>query len=138
MDKRIVKKIVLFVSPLLFAISLGGIYTRQTSDESFLKEAWGGWEAPCLDADDGCGGFCVGLNTCAGSVPYCDGSCPSLVPQGAPNEYCAHILPWSCKENPNAFCSTIVTYKCFTGMYDPPHCLCEEWGLGGDFGRTDC
>ena len=129
-----VKKIVLFVSPLLFAISLAGIYTRQTpytaqtQDESFLKQAWGGWSGPCEIVRDPCGGFTGGSGYCTREPhPDCSGGiCPSACPQGTrPTRTCRQISG-SC--NHHMFdCARKNIYKCVDiGL----ECDCDPNGRG--------
>ncbi len=121
MSKSIMKKILMFGSIFLFTVVAD---TYATS-------------GPCWDADDGCGGFYVGPNTCKdiGIEGDCStGSCPWYVPEGAPNEYCAEL--WGeCTQDYGAFCSTIKTYTC-GGV--AAGCYCFETGTGGSFTRTGC
>ena len=121
MNKHIVKEILLSASILLFI---------------FATHTYGCGKGPCWDWNNGCGGgFWGGPNTC-NNPPYCDGTCPHYVPKGAPDEYCVGLFG-SCTAK-DVHCSRILKYKCFPGVFDPPHCLCAEWGVSGWSWRSDC
>lgn len=136
-----VKKIVLFVSPLLFAISLAGIYTRQTpytaqtQDESFLKQAWGGWSGPCITVDDECGDWGGGMGTCAlDSDGNCSGVCPAYCPAGGAVKIC-QSTSGSCNHQ-MLTCSTMKKYQCLPYGYNM--CQCSYIGLGPNCSRQYC
>ena len=48
------------------------------------------WVGPCLPFG-ACGGHYTGENTCAGTSPYCEGSCPWHCATGGSNQYCAGL-----------------------------------------------
>lgn len=121
-----VKKIVLFVSLLLFAISLAGIYTRQTPDESFLKQAWGGWTGPCEKVKDYCGDVGGGIGTCTldPGGAWCSGVCPAYCRKGDPIYVCRRVSG-SCNHHMDT-CGIMDKFTCWMDAHGI--CYCDPSG----------
>ena len=130
MNKFVAKNILLFASSLLLFGALALTYLTKPPDDLFLKRAWGGC-GPCWNINNDCGGYGGGTGTCDFDydLGYCTGQCIARCPSGPADQSCLTLYNRNCRVQASS-CSQKVTYSCETGAYDPPHCVCEETGIG--------
>lgn len=110
-SKGVARKIVAFIGILVFVIGAVAY----------------GCQGPCGYYAGGCGGESTGSNTCVGSGPYCNGSCPWYCAAGDGNWYCVHLV-WRCGEY-NQHCSQLQTQTCRT--VSGGGCTCVSYGITG-------
>jgi hypothetical protein len=125
MNKSIIKKVILFVSALLVVISLAGIYATRPPDESFLKQARGGWAGPCLTINDHCGGLGGGSAACNAAEDCGAALCPAECPSGSPDKVCQNTSG-GCSHQ-MVKCSTMIRSTC---KPIAAGCDCFETGVG--------
>jgi len=90
---------------------------------------------PCWPSGAGaCGGFSVGQNTCVGSGPDCEGSCPLYCASGASHRDC-YALYGLCTPR-SGTCNPIIKYTCRTVAGGG--CFCDESGQAGSCWRQVC
>lgn len=96
----------------------------------------GGGKGPCRQLNSDCGGLGGGMGTCAWDGMACSGVCPAYCPSGSADYHCKYISGDCAVETVD--CSIMRKYRCETGLFGPPHCMCEEIGTGGPCPRMDC
>jgi hypothetical protein len=132
MTKRVGRYLGLAMPRVLAVIICCFIALVQLTPRNTLRA----WVGPCTTGG-ACGGWDSHPGDCAMRVPYCGGMCGSSCPPGGGDQFCVGISG-DCTYDGMVTCSASKTYKCFCGAYEPPHCVCDEFGSSGACLRQAC
>jgi hypothetical protein len=94
------------------------------------------WVGPCYPYST-CGGWDTHPGDCATRLPYCGGMCGVKCPSGGNDQVCIGVSG-NCTPDGMVTCSASTAYKCFLGAYEPPHCVCDEFGSSSNCLRQAC